>query len=142
HGSLFEAHRNTIFTANNFFNNRNGRFVATDQEVLLGRASVGDLRNPRPKLIRNTFGGSVDGPILRDRLFFFYAYEGRRDAREATVVQVVPLASLGRGEIRYLNPSGSVTTVTAANLATIFPELSGTDPAALAALASAAAKYP
>lgn len=142
HGSLFEAHRNTIFTANNFFNNRNGRFVASDQEVLLGRASVGDLRNPRPKLIRNTFGGSVDGPILRDKLFFFYAYEGRRDAREATVVQVVPLASLGRGEVRYLSPSGGVTTVTAANLATIFPELHGTNPAALAALAAAAARYP
>ncbi|HKG13221.1 MAG TPA: carboxypeptidase-like regulatory domain-containing protein, partial [Pyrinomonadaceae bacterium] len=142
HGSLFEAHRNTIFTANNFFNNRNGRFTASDQEVQLGRASVGDLRNPRPKLIRNTFGGSIDGPIIRDKLFFFYAYEGRRDASERTVVQVVPLPSLGRGEIRYLSPSGGITTVTAANLATIFPELHGTNPAATAALAAAAARYP
>jgi Carboxypeptidase regulatory-like domain len=142
HGSLYEAHRNTIFTANNFFNNRNGRFTATDQEVLLGRAQVGDLRNPRPKLIRNTFGGSVDGPIVKDKLFFFYAYEGRRDASEQTVVQVVPLASLGRGEVRYLNPSGGVTTVTSANLATIFPELGGTNPAALQTLAAAAARYP
>ena len=142
HGSLFEAHRNTIFTANNFFNNRNGRFVATDQEVLLGRAKVGDIRNPRPKLIRNTFGGSVGGPIVKDKLFFFYSYEGRRDASERTVVQTVPLASLGRGEVRYLNPSGGITTVTAANLATIFPQLGGTNPVALAALAAAAAKYP
>lgn len=141
HGSLYEAHRNTIFTANNFFNNRNGRFVASDQEVLLGRASVGDLRNPRPKLIRNTFGGSFDGPIFKDKLFFFYAYEGRRDASERTVVETVPLPSLGRGEIRYVNPSGGVTTVTAANLATIFPQLGGTNPAALAALAAAAARY-
>lgn len=141
HGSLFEAHRNTIFTANNFFNNRNGRFTANDQEVLLGRASVGDLRNPRPKLIRNTFGGSVGGPIIKDNLFFFYSYEGRRDASEATVVKTVPLASLGRGEVRYVNPSGGITTVTAANLATIFPLLGGTNPAALAALSSAAARY-
>jgi hypothetical protein len=142
HGAVYETHRNTIFTANDFFNNRNGRFVATDQEVLLGRASVGDLRNPRPKLIRNTFGGNALGPIVKDKLFFFYAYEGRRDASERTVVQTVPLASLGRGEVRYLSPSGAVTTVTAANLATIFPELSGTNPAALAALAAAASKYP
>ena len=142
HGSLYEAHRNTIFTANNFFNNRNGRFTATDQEVILGRARVGDLRNPRPKLIRNTFGGSFLGPVVRDKLFFFYAYEGRRDASERTVVQTVPLASLGRGEIRYVNPSGGITTVTAANLATIFPQLGGTNPAALQALAAAAAKYP
>jgi hypothetical protein len=142
HGSLFEAHRNTIFTANDFFNNRNGRFTATDQDVLLGRASVGDLRNPRPKLIRNTFGGSVNGPIVKDKFFFFYAYEGRRDASERTVVQTVPLASLGRGEIRYVNPSGGVTTVTAANLATIFPALGGVNPLAVQALAAAAAKYP
>jgi hypothetical protein len=142
HGSLYEAHRNTIFTANNFFNNRNGRFVATDQEVLLGRASVGDLRNPRPKLIRNTFGGAFDGPIIQDKLFFFYAYEGRRDASERTVVQTVPLPSLGRGEIRYLGTSGNITTVTAANLATIFPSLGGTSAAATAALAAAAARYP
>lgn len=142
HGSLYEAHRNTIFTANNFFNNRNGRFTATDQEVLLGRASVGDLRNPRPKLIRNTFGGSVLGPIVQDKFFFFYAYEGRRDASERTVVQTVPLPSLGRGEVRYLGPSGSVTTVTAANLSTIFPELGGVNPLATQALAAAAARYP
>ena len=76
HAALYETHRNTIFTANNFFNNRNGRFVATDDAVILGRAKVGDIRNPRPKLIRNTFGGRVDGPLVRDRLFFLYAYEG------------------------------------------------------------------
>jgi hypothetical protein len=142
HGSLYEAHRNTIFTANNFFNNRNGRFVATDQDVILGRASVGDLRNPRPKLIRNTYGGSFLGPIVKNKLFFFYAYEGRRDAAERTVVQVVPLASLGRGEVRYVNPSGGITTVTAANLSTIFPDLGGVNPLAAQALAAAAAKYP
>ena len=35
HGALFEAHRNTIFTANDFFNNRNGSFVADDADVIL-----------------------------------------------------------------------------------------------------------
>jgi len=56
HGAMFESHRNTVFTANDFFNNRNGRYVATDSAVILGTAKVGDLRNPRPKLLRNTFG--------------------------------------------------------------------------------------
>src|SRR5215510_2663181 len=65
HGSLFEAHRNTVFTANDFFNNRNGRYTATDAAVILGRAKVGDLKNPRPKLLRNTFGGSLGGPLKK-----------------------------------------------------------------------------
>jgi hypothetical protein len=142
HGSLYESHRNTIFTANDFFNNRNGRFIATDQDVILGRAKVGDPRNPRPKLIRNTFGGTVAGPVYKNKLFFFYGFEGRRDASERTVVETVPLASLGRGEIRYVNPSGGITTLTAANVASIFPQLGGTNPAATAALAAAAARYP
>jgi hypothetical protein len=121
HGSLYEAHRNTIFTANDFFNNRSG--VA------------------RPKLIRNTYGGTISGPIVKDKLFFFYGYEGRRDASQKTVVETVPLASLGRGEVRYRNTSGGITTITAAQLNTIFPSL-GVDPAAVSTLAAAAAKYP
>jgi len=122
HGSAFEYHRNTIFTANDFFNNRSGI--------------------ERPKLLRNTFSGALSGPVIKDRLFFFYNYEGRRDASGKSVVEVVPLASLGRGEIRYRSPSGAVTTVTAAQLATIFPSLGGVDPAAVSALAAASAKYP
>ena len=53
----------------------------------------------------------------------------------------MPLASLGRGEVRYLSPSGSVTTVTAAQLATIFPQL-GVNQTGISTLAAAAAKYP
>lgn len=86
HGALFEYHRNTVFTANDFFNNRNGRFTATDSDVILGLAKVGDIRNPRPTLIRNTFGGAIGGPIIKNKAFFFYSYEGRRDASQQTVV--------------------------------------------------------
>jgi len=78
---VFWYHRNTITTANDFFNNRSGV--------------------KRPKLLRNVFGGSLEGPIVKDRFFFFYNYEGRRDAREASAVRIVPLPSLGRGELRF-----------------------------------------
>ncbi len=145
HGALFESHRNTVFTANDFFNNRNGRYTATDSAVILGTAKVGDLRNPRPKLLRNTFGGAIGGPISKDKAFFFYSFEGRRDAAESTVVRVVPLASMGRGELRYVNPSGGITTLTAAQLQTIFTtggNTTGVNPLAFAALAQAATKYP
>jgi hypothetical protein len=156
-GSLYEFHRNTIFTANDFFNNRAGRFTATDVAVLLGEAKVGDERVPRPKLLRNVFGGSLGGPIRKDKAFFFYTYEGRRDAAAVSVVRTVPLASLGRGEVRFFgaapgDPAGTnrLITLTPANLNSIFgvtpsnpnglnPVL---NPAGLAVLADAARRYP
>lgn len=121
HGSLFNAHRNTITTANDFFLNRNGQ--------------------ERKKLIRNTFGGSFSGPLVKDKLFFFYSFEGDRIAQEDSGVRVVPLPSLGQGQIRYRNPSGGITTLTQAEVNSIFPDV-GVNPAALTVLAAAAAKYP
>lgn len=131
HGSLFESHRNTVFTANNFFNNRSG--IA------------------RPTLIRNTFGGSLGGPIIKDRAFFFYSYEGRRDASQSSVpARTVPLTSLGRGDVRFRGCPPGVTPCTVANsqvitlpkatLATLFPTV-GLNDTAINVLASAASRY-
>jgi len=134
HAALFEAHRNTIFTANNFFSNRSNV--------------------PRPALIRNTYGGAIGGPVIKDRLFFFYSYEGRRDASQAALpARTVPLPSLGRGDVKFLGCGPGVTpancgttvtpttqTLTAAQLNTLFPAV-GLNPAALAVLANAATKY-
>src|ERR1044071_2023882 len=90
HGALFEANRNAATTANDFFNNRSGI--------------------ERPALIRNTFGGAVGGPIIKDRLFFFHSYEERRDVSQTPIptARTVPLASLGRGEVRYLNTNKTI----------------------------------
>ena len=107
HGSLFYNHRNTVTTANDFFNNKAGRFVATDPQVLSGTARVGDPRLPRPQLLRNIFGGSVGGPIKSDRAFFFFAYEGFREATASGGLQVVPLPHVGQGIIRYRTASGA-----------------------------------
>ena len=107
HGSLFEFHRNTVTTANDFFNNKAGRFVATDPQVLSGTAKVGDARLPRPPLLRNFFGGSVGGPIKHNRAFVFFAYEGLREATQSGGLQVVPLAHLGQGIVRYRTANGA-----------------------------------
>jgi len=107
HGSLFEYHRNTVTSANDFFNNKAGRFVASDPQVLSGTANVGDPRLPRPPLLRNFFGGSVGGPIKHDRAFFFFAYEGFREATSTQGLQVVPLQHVGQGIIRYKTASGA-----------------------------------
>jgi len=121
HGSAFEFYRTSAFAANDFFNNRSGV--------------------SRPPLIRHTFGGAIGGPIMKDRAFFFYSYEGDRITRSTSVVRTVPLASLGQGLVRFRNPSGGITTLTPADIASIFPSV-GTNPAAIAVLANAAAKYP
>ncbi len=120
HGSLYEFHRNTVTTANDFFNNRSGV--------------------DRPKLIRNLFGGSVGGPIKKDRAFFFYNYEGRRDAKETTVLQTVPLPVLGAGQVKYDSLSaGGVKTMTTAEINALYP--AQVNPAATKVLGAAAARY-
>jgi hypothetical protein len=107
HGSLFEFHRNTVTTANDFFNNKAGRFLPTDPQVLSGTARAGDQRLPRPPLLRNFFGGSVGGPIKSNRAFFFFAYEGFREATSSGALQVVPLPHVGQGIIRYRTANGA-----------------------------------
>lgn len=122
HGSLFWSHRNTVTTANDFFNNRIGL--------------------KKPTLLRNVFGGSIGGRIIKDRAFFFYSYEGRRDASQTPVSpRTVPLANLGQGQLRYRINSTQVGSLTTAQLTQIFPSV-GINPAAVSALAAAAARYP
>ena len=129
HGSLYEYNRNTESTANDFFNNR-----TIDPET--GKSL------PRPKLIRNLFGGSLGGPIIKDRFFFFYNYEGRRDAKETTVSHEVPLASLGQGLVKYENTAGGLTVLTPADIKALYPGVGGINPIAAAVLGEAAKKYP
>jgi len=118
-GTLSEFHRNTIFEANDFFNNRNGL--------------------PRTKLLRNTFGPSIGGPIIKDRLFFFYSYEGRRDASQAVgSPSIIPLPSLAQGVVKFIDSNGQAQQINANDIANIFPDTGGVDPAALTALAQGA----
>ena len=60
HGGLFEFVQNTKLNANEFNSNRAG------------------IRRQRSNI--NTFGGNINGPIFKDRLFFAYSYEGIRQS--------------------------------------------------------------
>ncbi len=122
HGSLYEFHRNTVTSANDFFNNSAG--IET------------------PKLLRNLFGGSIGGPIKKDRLFFFYNYEGRRDASESAVgPRIVPLPSMGQGQAKYYNSAGNLVMLNTSQLNQLFPVV-GINPLAVAVFRDAAAQYP
>ena len=120
HGSLFELYRSKKLAANDFFNNRVGI--------------------PKPQLIRHSFGGSLGGPIMKDRAFFFYSFEALRQTSQTSVVRTVPLASMGRGELRYRTSAGAIVTLTTAQLNAAFPALD-MNPAAIEIFKTAAAKY-
>jgi hypothetical protein len=93
HGSLYEQNRPTVTAANDWFN----------KHAQLGEGEA----NVAGKIIRNTFGGALGGPILKDRLFFFGTYEGQRLAEDTQVIRNVPSANLRDGVVLY--PCADVT---------------------------------
>ena len=94
HGSAYEFLRNSALDARNFFD---------DRKI--------------PAFKRNQFGGSIGGPIIKERTFFFFDYEGIRQSKGITALTFVPSIPARSGFLQ-----GSATPVTI-------------DPAAQAALA-------
>ncbi len=99
HGSLYEYNRNTATSANDYL-------------VQIAENRIG-LPNKPLKLVRNIFGGSIGGPILKDRLFFFTNYEGTRQREDHTQLRSIPTDALRDGVIQYqcapvLDSSGNV----------------------------------
>jgi len=76
HGSLYEFLRNSVLDARNFF----------------------DGASP-PPFKRNQFGGSLGGPIKRQKSFFFFDYEGIRQGLGVTTVDTVPSAKARVGQL-------------------------------------------
>src|SRR6266702_539462 len=70
HGTAFDYLRNDLFDANDWFANSAGL--------------------PKPKERQNDFGGTFSGPILKDRTFFFFSYEGLRLRLPQVALTTVP----------------------------------------------------
>jgi hypothetical protein len=114
HGAAYEYNRTSLGYANDWFN-KQGELQS-------------DLPNRPGKLIRNTFGGSFGGPVKKNRLFFFFNYEGQRTAENQQQTRIVPSAGYRQGNITYqycVDPNDptcaqtSTNTLTAAQVATL-----------------------
>ncbi len=81
HGGLFEFLRHDVFDAHNYFD-------ARDQRV--------------PPLRQNQFGGTLGGPLVRDRSFFFLSYEAQRVRRSLTRTFSVPTPAVRSGDFSGL----------------------------------------
>jgi outer membrane receptor protein involved in Fe transport len=82
HGTAFDYLRNDVFDANNWFNGEN----------ILNPTPL-----PKAQERQNDFGGTFSGPILKDRTFFFFSYEGLRLRLPQTALTTVPDASFTPG---------------------------------------------
>jgi outer membrane receptor protein involved in Fe transport len=87
HGTLFDYLRNDVFDANNWFADRDGL--------------------PKPEERQNDFGGTLSGPIQRDKTFFFFSYEGLRlrlpEVTETTVPDLLARETASAATQPYLN---------------------------------------
>ncbi len=68
HGSIYEYFRNDIFDGRNYF----------------------QTTGSKPELRQNQFGGSIGGPVFRDKTFFYFDYEGFRQVAGVTYTKTVP----------------------------------------------------
>jgi hypothetical protein len=118
-GSGFEFHRNDAFDANNFFNNKNNR--------------------PKPEFKQNQFGGTLGGPVFKDKTFFFGSYQGHRESQGQTFLSTVPTTKMRSGDFSELSrviydpttgqpfagnviPSGRIDSVARNILTQLYPE--------------------
>ncbi len=84
HGSLYEYFRNSVLDAKNYF----------DSPTL----SI-------PPYKQNQFGGTLGGPLKRDKTFYFFSYEGLRIRQSLTEETVVPTLAMHNGDLSGINPS-------------------------------------
>lgn len=91
HGSLYEFIRNDKVDAVNFF-------------------SVGQ---PKPPYRQNQFGGTIGGPVIHDRTFFFLSYEGTRIRQGQSRVSTLPALAERSGDFSGLKPIYDWTTTRA-----------------------------
>ena len=96
HGTAFEYVRNDVFDANDWF--------------------ADDLGLAKPEERQNDFGGTFSGPILKDRTFFFFSYEGLRLRLPQVVQGSVPDLNARQTAIPQMQPFLNAYPIQSPNL--------------------------
>ncbi len=91
HGRLFEDHRNSALNANSWTNDARGV--------------------PKPHLIMNDFGGSLGGPVLRNKLFFFFSLANQRRPGGVGATSSFLTPDAQNGLYTYIGTDGQSHTV-------------------------------
>src|SRR6185369_6218861 len=108
HGSAYEYNRNTLTSANSWFSNRAGV--------------------PRSALVRNQYGASLGGPILKNRLFFFYNFEARKDRSAQAKTATVPSPTFAQGTVQVLLKDGRTVSLDPQDVVSVDPQHIGANP--------------
>jgi Carboxypeptidase regulatory-like domain/TonB dependent receptor len=92
HGSTYEYFRNRVLNANTFFNNKAGV--------------------QRPAFSQNQYGANLGGPIVKDKTFFFFGWEGFRLRQGQSYVYSVPTDPMRAGNFSNVrNSSGGLVPI-------------------------------
>ena len=94
HGNVYEFNRNTSYNAGEFFANKSGQ--------------------GKPKFIRNQYGASLGGPIIKNKTFFFGTWEGQREISGRVMNFLTYTAPVRQGIFRY-NTTGTNNKTTMVN---------------------------
>ncbi len=84
HGTIFDYFRNDVLDANDWFGNAH--------------------KVPKPAERQNDFGGTFSGPILKDKTFFFFSYEGLRLRLPQVTLGAVPDVTARQNAIAAIQP--------------------------------------
>jgi hypothetical protein len=101
HGSIYEYFRNTVLDANDYFSNHSGPNGAP---------------LPRPPLHQNQYGVNVGGPLIKDKLFFFFSFERETLTSGGLDTTTVPttaelggdFSALTASAVSSVNPTGQL----------------------------------
>jgi len=119
HGDVYEFLRNTDLDANNFFLN-----------------GVEGTVTPRPAYRRNQFGGTLGGPLVKDRAWFFISYQGTRETNGTSLTNSLSTMFLPSflGPQRDYSLAGGIPSGSLANLSKCYGLGGYLDGVAVAAL--------